>query len=115
MAYTFTYTPSKSFTSSTKPRVAVSQFGDGYSQRVGMGINRLVKEWSLTFKSRSITQADSIISFLEARAGVEAFLWQPPGESNTYSVICSEWTRTYDSNLSATIQTKFTQVFDILT
>jgi len=115
MAYTFTYNPSKSFSSSSKPRVITSQFGDGYSQRVGQGINRIVKEWSLVFKSRSLTDANAIETFFVARSGVEGFLWTPPGESTTYSVICSEWSKTYDSNISATIQAKFTQIFDALT
>ena len=115
MAYTFTYVPSKAFTATSKPRVAVSQFGDGYSQRVGMGINRIVKEWNLVFKSKSVSDANSIIAFFDDRAAVEGFLWQPPGESTTYSVLCTEWSKTYDSNISATVQAKFTQIFDALT
>jgi phage-related protein len=114
MAYTFTFIPSKAFVATSKPRVAVSQFGDGYSQRVGLGINRLTKEWSLVFKSRSITQSDQIIAFLEARAGTEGFLWQPPGDSTTYSVVCMDWSRTYDNHLSTTIQARFVQIFDVL-
>lgn len=115
MAYTFSYTPSKAFSSTTKLRVAVSQFGDGYSQRVGLGINRVTKEWNLVFKARSVEQAEEIENFFVARAGVDGFLWTPPGESTTYSVICNEWSKTYDSHLSATIQAKFTQIFDVLT
>ena len=115
MAYTFTYKPSKTFTSSSKPRVITSQFGDGYSQRVGQGINRITREWALVFKSRSIIDANAIETFFSARAGVEGFLWNPPGESTTYSVICTEWSRSYDSSISATIQAKFVQIFDALT
>lgn len=114
MAYTFTYVPSKRFTKSSKPRVLTAQFGDGYSQRVGDGINRIVTEWSLSFASRSITEINNIISFLEARSGVEAFKWTPPGESTQYAVICPEWSKTYDSPISATIQARFVQVFDKL-
>ena len=115
MAYTFTYNPSKSFSTNSKPRVVVSQFGDGYSQRTGQGINRITKEWSLVFKSRSIIDSNAIENFFIARSGVEGFLWTPPGESTTYSVICTEWSRTYDSAISATIQAKFVQIFDVLT
>jgi len=88
MAYTFTWTPSKSFQKMSKPRVITAQFGDGYSQRIGDGINRIVREWSLSFNSRSIAQAQEIVAFLEARSGVQAFVWTPPGDTTSYAVVC---------------------------
>lgn len=114
MAYTFNFTPSKSFQKASKTRVLSAQFGDGYSQRIGDGINRITNTWTLSFTARSTEQADSIIEFLEARGGISAFNWTPPGESKTYAVICNDWTKVYDSHLSATVQATFIQVFDIL-
>ena len=114
MAYTFTWIPSKSITKSIKPRVLTAQFGDGYSQRISNGINYITREWSISFNSKSITDANNIENFLAARKGAEGFLWNPPGETTTYSVICPERSRTYDSHISASIQAKFVQIFDVL-
>lgn len=115
MAYNFIWVPSKSFTKSVKPRVINAQFGDGYSQRMINGINSITREWSVSFNSKSLSVANSIESFLVARKGVEGFLWVPPGEATTYAVICPEWSRSYDTHISATIQAKFVQIFDALT
>lgn len=115
MAYTFSIVPSKSFSLSTKPRVILSQFGDGYSQRAVNGINNLTKEWSLAFNSKDLTTISQIENFFEARKGVEGFKWTPPGDVVVYSVICPEWSKTYDSHISASITAKFVQIFDVLT
>lgn len=114
MAYTFNFKPSKSFTVSSKPRVLTSQFGDGYSQRMVNGINSITKEWSVQFNSRDLSTCAQIEDFFEARKGVEGFKWTPPGDTITYSIICPEWSRSYDSHISASISAKFVQVFDIL-
>lgn len=114
MAYTFNYIPSRGMSKSSKPRVLTAQFGDGYSQRIGDGINRTTKSWNLTFTSRSIEDANNIEEFLEARGGVQGFIWTPPNETRNYSVICQEWTRVDESPISATIQATFVQIFDVL-
>lgn len=115
MAYTFSWTPSKSITKTQKPRVLTAQFGDGYSQRIVNGINPITREWSVAFNSKSVADANAIEAFLEARSGVEGFLWTPPGESTAYAVICPDWSRTYDTHISASIQAKFVQIFEVLT
>lgn len=114
MAYVFSWVPSKSFTKSVKPRVLNAQFGDGYSQRAVNGINSIVREWNLSFNSKSIKDINAIETFLSNRKGVEGFLWTPPGESTAYAVICQDWSRTYDTHISASLQARFTQIFDKL-
>lgn len=108
----FNFTPSKAFSKSAKTRVITAQFGDGYSQRIPDGINSVVREWNISFNNNSIIQINSIEDFFNLHKGSTPFLWIPPGESVQYTVICPEWTRTYNSHLSATISAKFTQVFD---
>lgn len=109
---TFTYTPSKGISSSSKPRVVSAQFGDGYSQRVPDGLNSVVKEWDLSFNSNPVNKANSIVKFFEDRKGSEPFLWTPPGETTQYLVICQEWNMVYQTHLSRTVTAKFKQVFD---
>jgi|TARA_R100000482_G_scaffold73_1_gene42 phage-related protein len=93
-----------------QPRVVVSQFA-GYSQRVQIGINNDPKEWSLNWTNINETQANQIEDFLEARAGVQAFNWSPPDDTETYKWTCATWTKTmpYSNlfNISATFVEQF--------
>lgn len=114
MAQTFTFIPSKSFTKTTRPRVSVAQFGDGYSQRMQNGINNFVDEWNLVFSSRSVATANSIEQFFIDHAGTDAFYWTPPGDTQQVAVLCPEWSKTYDTAISSTIQAKFVRVFEAI-
>lgn len=94
-----------------KPRVRRAQFGDGYQQRVGDGINTQPESWSLTFSARTPAERDEIMSFLEARGGIEAFLWTTPrGTSGKF--ICQEWGGSPQSAAAHTVTAKFEQVFE---
>lgn len=90
---TFTWTPDYSPQSEEEPRVLSQSYGDGYTQRMGDGINRLLPSWSLTF-TRSKAEYDAIVAFLRARGGVEAFTFTPPGEATARKVVCPKWTLT---------------------
>lgn len=71
---------------SCKPTVETAKFGDGYEQRVAMGINSRMRTWSLKF-SKNVS---AILDFLEARNGEEAFSWTDP-LGMTGNFICREW------------------------
>lgn len=86
---TFTYCPAFGASDTTKPRVLKAQFGDGYQQRAGDGINIAPRQWSLSF-SRKQSDIDAIRAFLEARNGIESFTWTPPrGASGRF--LCEQW------------------------
>lgn len=108
---TFTYVPSFEATESSKPRVRKFQAGDGYEQRIRFGLHTDPKEWTLTFAERSDTERDSILAFLEARAGAESFDWTPPrGTAGKY--VCEEWQLTMRNYNFNTIQATFREVFE---
>jgi phage-related protein len=108
---TFTYTPSFEATESSKPRANKFQAGDGYEQRIRFGLNADPKEWSLTFAERTDAERDDILTFLEARAGVERFDWTSPrGVAGKY--VCEEWQVTMRAYNFNTIQATFRQVFE---
>ena len=97
-----------------KMRVLEAQFGDGYTQRAGDGLNVTQSEWNVVFNDLIDTEAETIRAFLEARAGVEAFYWTPPGEA-----VARKWTASsyagptptaFDSN---TIQANFREEYDL--
>lgn len=107
----FTYTPDFGIELSIKPAVKVAKFGDGYEQRTSSGINTMPKSWPLSFNARTNSEADAIMAFLSARAGLEAFDWTAP-DGTTGKYICREYRRNYArygvNNISAT----FEQVFE---
>lgn len=109
---TFTFTPDFGAAADYKPRVRVTNFGDGYEQRVPDGINTARDAWSLRFAVRNDTETNAILAFLRARNAFEAFNWTPPGEVAPIRVICREWQRTFDSHDKNTIAATFIRVYE---
>jgi|TARA_R100000030_G_scaffold100762_2_gene94622 phage-related protein len=95
-----------------EPNVRVAQFGSGYSQRSTFGINQDKKVWQLTWQNIGATDANLIEDFLEARAGVEAFDWSPPDDTDTYKWICKSWTKTLPYSNLFNINATFEEVFE---
>ncbi len=107
----FTHVPDFGAQVQIKPRVRAVAFGDGYQQRQADGINNVPQVWSLQWQNRDNNDTGAIKSFLQTRAGVEAFDWTPPNEDTSIKVICSEWTvSTVRYNLN-NVSASFTQVF----
>lgn len=108
---TFSYEADNGAQLTAEPRVLASQFGDGYSQRVGDGINIRPRSWALTFNARTAAEMSPIVAFLEARNGIEAFDWTPP-KGSAGKFVCKRWQQTavrYGlENLAAT----FDEVFE---
>lgn len=108
---TFTYTPSFTASEISSPRVRRVQFGDGYEQRLRFGLNTDPKSWRLTFANRTDTERENILTFLEARNGVEYFDWTPPrGSAGKY--VCSEWNLDMLNCNNNTITATFVEVFE---
>lgn len=84
-----------------------AQFGDGYRQRAGDGINTESQNWDLRWNNISNADADTIETFLKARAGTEAFEWTTP-YSEVKNFFASSFRRTPNgfgtSNLSVTFE-----------
>jgi phage-related protein len=105
-------TPTYGAQKTSQPTVRQVQFGDGYSQRLTVGLNQNPKVWSLTWEA-SESDADSIETFLDARAADgESFTWTPPAEATAYQWICYDWSKSIPYLNRATIQATFTQVFE---
>ena len=112
MVDTFTYNPSYSAQNSVKPNIRSVQFGDGYEQRQGNGINTLRQMWTVAFTKRDLSEINAIETFFQTQAGVQYFYWTPPRQSTQLKFICKEWQRTIEAGAVDTITATFTQVFD---
>lgn len=83
----------------TKPRGEVTfrrrvvQFGDGYSQKVGDGLNTKVQNWTLVFDG-SFAEAEQVTDFLDRHKGTLPFLWTPPGKASPRAFTCARYSET---------------------
>lgn len=106
---TFTWSPDPGASQTIQPRVRTANFGDGYQQRVGNGVNTMPRTWNLSF-TRPASLINNIDAFLVARAGAESFDWTPPvGAAGKW--VCSNWSRTVPHRDVGTLSATFTEVF----
>ena len=106
------YNPVYSASKKSEPKVQTVAFGDGYEQRVTIGINQNPKQWDLTFDVKD-TDADIIETFLNDRAVDNAsFDWTPPDTTTSYKWICPSWTREMFDFQRSKIDVTFRQVFE---
>lgn len=84
MAATFQWQHRATPTGAITHRTLVAQFGDGYVQRAGDGLNTKGAEWPLEFVGQRDV-IDDIADFLDSHAGSKTFNWMPPfGAIGTY-------------------------------
>lgn len=75
----FTWCPRLNAAADTKFRTRTVQFGDGYKQVSGDGLNPRSQEWTLSFTGNE-AYIRAIRDFLDDHGGTKAFQWQPPLE-----------------------------------
>lgn len=81
---TFTWSPLNGPTADIKNRNTTVQYGDGYAQVSGDGINTETQSWPLTFKGVN-ADMKPILTFLRAKGEAQAFKWTNPlGEVGLY-------------------------------
>ena len=91
----------------------VVRFADGFEQRIVFGLaqNQNPKVYNFTFNV-SETDADTIETFLDARANdQDSFDYTPQGESQK-KFVCETWTKSIPYNNRATITATFREVFE---
>jgi len=94
-------------------RVLEAKFGDGYSQRAGDGLHGKQTDWTVLFENLEIADSDTIRDFLDARGGVEAFLWTPPNDVER-KFVCQTFSGPRPTgHFTRTIRATFREVFDI--
>ena len=91
----------------------VVRFADGFEQRIVFGLaqNQNPKVYNFTFNV-SETDADTIETFLDARANAQdSFEYTPQGESEK-KFVWESWQKTIPYNNRATINATFREVFE---
>lgn len=78
----FTWCP-HSADSVNRFRVNSAQFGDGYKQSVGDGLNNELVAWSLSFRDLE-HKIKPIRDFIRLHKGYKPFYWKPPLETEAF-------------------------------
>lgn len=109
MTELFAWAPQEEAAGKVRLRMNQAQYGDGYSQRAGDGINGKSQTWNLTFKGNA-ARIDAIRAFLDARGGWQSFFWTPSLGVQGYYV-AGEYDLTDRGANRFVLQASFMQVF----
>ena len=108
--------PDKSLSRSSKPRVHLASFGDGYEQRLADGINSVKEEFSVSFNTRTKEEIDNIVAYLGSLKGTTKFNFTIPDSNNsgenTVKVVCDNFDITYDYENFYSATAKFRRVYE---
>lgn len=101
-------------TSEVTPSVTVTQFGDGYEQRLKNGLNHISENFNVLVRlhrKRDEEEIEELMSFLLAHVGWKSFLWMPPKRKVQIVVVCDKYS-TSESGVYIDFELTFRQVFE---
>lgn len=95
-------------TGDTILRVKQTQFGDGYRQIIGDGMNTKIQRWPISFKG-TVSELASIKIFFNSHIGI-SFYWTPPnGVQGRY--VCLGYQEVPEAASNLTLSAVLEQVF----
>lgn len=107
----FVWVPSYNSPVEQEPNVKNIQFGEGYSQRLSIGISSDLPIYSVVFDKRDNFESRAIVHFLTTREAVEFFLFTPPFPYNSLRrFICKKWRLTPNFYNNFNINAEFMEV-----
>ena len=120
--------PDRGFTREATQSVQTISFGDGYEQRIAVGINSTKETYNLTFANRTKQDIDNIAGFLNSTNGVTAFAFTVPDNASTeettgildnsadnektIKVVCDKISQTYAYDNHYSLTATFRRVFE---
>ena len=112
-----TIVPDKGLSNTNQPRIFLSQFGDGYEQRLNYGLNPLQQQFRLSFRTREKAEIDDIVAFFESTNGVTKFDYtfddtNESGNEQTIKVVCESWAQTWEYDNFYSLQATFRRVYE---
>ena len=109
--------PDKGMRKSSKPKVLLAQYGDGYELRVRDGINNVNEIYTVNFSRRPKAEIDKIIDFLDSKAGTDNFTFTVPdsaagGGELAIKVVCDTYSHVFDYDEYWSATATFRRVFE---
>ncbi|MFJ2456458.1 phage tail protein [Pseudomonas protegens] len=82
MAETFDFDVEVGADGDVSQRTWENNYGDGYTQAGGIGINTKSQVWNLAHTGEDLPgeELPELLAFLDRHEGYKAFHWTPPGE-----------------------------------
>ena len=108
----FSFVPDFTAELNYQGKAQVMKFGDGYGQRITMGLRAQAESWRLNFEQRSNAERDQIRAYLRGAKGSTAFYWTDPRSGVSGRYTCPEWSIDYVGYNNSTIQATFKRVFE---
>lgn len=104
--------PSYSPKKTVKYRTLTVQFGDGYEQSAGDGINPQQVTYDFSWENLTLSEAAYIEGFLDARGGWDIFLYAFPAADGQKKWVCDGYTRNDIDFNNVTISATFKRRYD---
>ena len=118
-----TIIPDKGMSRSSKSRVRIAKFGDGYEQRFVDGINFIDESFSVNFSNRDRTDIDDIERFLASRqadsfnftipdSNVDSGNYPDGTHETTIKVVCEAFSVNYDNDRTYSCSATFRRGYE---
>jgi len=97
----------------SKPNIKEVKYGDGYSQRLAIGINQAPVAINLSYSNISTAEKLTLENFIKAHSSGQAILWAMPDEYLQRKWFISDWTITYVKYGIFSVKIGLQEVFDV--
>lgn len=98
---------------SKKYRYLEANFGDGYSQRAGDGLNTISEEWRMVWDIITSSEKNILIDFFDQQQGYLNFNFTAPGDSVSKKWIANTPSVTPINATYYKVECVFQRVYDI--
>lgn len=95
------------------PRTLRANFGGGYSQRAGDGLNANLRKYSISWQNFSDADIATLRTGFRALEGYIAFDWTPPKDTLAGKFICPNWNTPISRPNASTMSATFVEVADL--
>lgn len=112
-----TITVDRALTMDYNPNTYTTKLGEGYEQRVPMGLSNIDETYNITIKNRPPELIDRITTYFESLNNIEAFEFVISNQfqassKETVQVICTDFTVVHNQVNSKSLQATFKKVYE---
>jgi phage-related protein len=98
---------------SSEAKVLQADFGDGYTQRAGDGLNNVRRTWEVSWENYPNASIVELETFLKGQGGYKSFFWTPPNSTIAAKWSCKTWKSKPAGFGISTLSATFVEEFDL--
>lgn len=111
--FTPTVIPSIGTNGSHEFRVLSANFGDGYAQEAGDGLNTKESVYNIVWSLITNSEFNTITDFFDAHGGHTAFYYTLPGHDSAQKFKCKRYGETWSKGDNKGLTAVFERVYDL--